>query len=542
MRLQAALGALGRVLRNREMRHALAGWMLGWAAEWTWLVALFVYAFGAGGLAVVGLVGLARTLPAAILAPALGSLTDRLPRHRMLLATHAGRALLLGLATLVAVVDGSPLIVYLLATLDALLAVLHRPAHASLLPSLARSPNELVGANVASSTVEAIGILTGPAVGAGLVATGIVPLTFAIPAATFVAAAISVAGLRPAAQPEGREGGAGRRPSALAGMRALRNHPQAALVVGLFATQTAVRGLLSVLIVAGAINLLSMGEEGVGFLNAAIGAGGLIGALSAMAIIGHERMARPFALGLVLWGVPILLTGVAPVAWVALLAMGVVGAGNALLDVSGFTLLQRTVPNSVRGSVFAVLEALVMLFVGIGAALGPVLVEIVSLRGAWIVTGAILPVLAIVTWRWVSEADDRAVIPERELSLLRGVPMLAVLPLTALEQVAADLQPMRVAAGEPIIREGEIGDRFYLIDSGQVEVRVGDRVIRREGPGESFGEVALLRDVPRTAGVSAATDVELFALDRDAFTGAVTGDHLSMRAADAVIDSRLAAD
>ena len=540
MRLQAAFGALGRVLRNREMRHALAGWMLGWAAEWAWLVALFVYAFGAGGLAVVGLVGLARTLPAAILAPALGSLADRLPRHRVLLGIHTGRAALLGLATLVAAFGGSPLIVYLLAALDALLAVLHRPTHMALLPSLARSPDDLVGANVASSTVEAIGILAGPVVGAGLVATGMVPLTFGIPAATFALAAISVAGLHPAPLPGAGKRGPERRASMLAGIRTLRTHPHAALLLGLLSAQTAVRGLLSVLIVAGAINLMGMGEQGVGFLNAAIGAGGLIGALSAMAIIGQRRMARPFTLGLVLWGAPILLVGLAPSAVVALLAMGVVGAGNAILDVSGFTLLQRTVPNAVRGSVFAVLEALVMLFVGIGAALGPVLVEFATLRGAWIVTGAILPVAAILGWRWVAAADERAVVPERELTLLRGVPMFGVLPLTALEQVAADLQAMHVAAGEPIIRQGEVGDRFYVIDSGQVEVRVGDRVIRREGPGESFGEVALLRDVPRTAGVRATTDVELFALARDAFTRAVTGDRQSMHAADAVIDARLA--
>jgi len=114
--------------------------------------------------------------------------------------------------------------------------------------------------------------------------------------------------------------------------------------------------------------------------------------------------------------------------------------------------------------------------------------------------------------------------------------------MTVLEQLASDLEPMRFAAGDPIIRQGAVGDRFYIIDRGQVEVRVGDRVMRREGPGESFGEVALLRDVPRTAGVSAVTDVELFALDRDAFTSAVTGDHQSMQAATEVIDTRLATD
>lgn len=542
MSLQAAFAALGRVMRNPEMRRALLGWMFGWAAEWTWLVALFVYAFGAGGLVVVGLVGLARTLPAAILAPALSSLADRLPRHRLLLAIHVGRATLLGTAAAVAVLDGSPLIVYGIAALDALLAVLHRPTHMAMLPGLARAPEDLVGANVASSTVEAVGILAGPAIGAALLATGEVPLTFAVPAVTFSLAALSVSGLRP---PGKLTGAAATGPvsgrSVLRGLAALRARPHAALLLGLFGAQTVVRGVLSVLIVAGAIELLGMGEAGVGFLNAAIGAGGLLGAVSAVAVVGRRRMARPILLGLVLWGLPILVTGIAPIAGVALVAMAVLGAGNAILDVSGFTLLQRIVPNEVRGSVFGILEAMVMLTVGAGAVLGPLLVEVLGLRGAWIATGALLPLLAILFGRVVAAADEHAVIPERELHLLRGVPMLRVLPLTALEQVAADVQVMRFAAGESIIGQGEAGDRFYVIGSGEVDVRVEERIVRRQRPGESFGEVALLRDVPRTAGVVAATDVELYAVGREAFVRAVTGDHQSARAADEVISTRLAA-
>jgi hypothetical protein len=252
-------------------------------------------------------------------------------------------------------------------------------------------------------------------------------------------------------------------------------------------------------------------------------------------------MARPILLGLVLWGLPILVTGIAPIAGVALVAMAVLGAGNAILDVSGFTLLQRIVPNEVRGSVFGILEAMVMLTVGAGAVLGPLLVEVLGLRGAWIATGALLPLLAILFGRVVAAADEHAVIPERELHLLRGVPMLRVLPLTALEQVAADVQVMRFAAGESIIGQGEAGDRFYVIGSGEVDVRVEERIVRRQRPGESFGEVALLRDVPRTAGVVAATDVELYAVGREAFVRAVTGDHQSARAADEVISTRLAA-
>lgn len=535
---RTAVAAIGRVLGNPDMRRALVGWMLGWAAEWAWLVALFVYAFGAGGLAVVGLVGLARTLPAAFLAPALGAFADRIPRQRVLLGVHSGRALLLGSAAVVVAADGPALAVYAIAVADALLAVLHRPSHMAMLPSLARSPDQLVGANVASSTVEAAGILSGPAIGAVLIATDLAPLTFAGPALLFTIAAASVAGLRPATGLAGVEVPAGR--SVLRGIRALRAHPHAALIIGIFSAQTIVRGVLSVLIVAGAVGMLAMGEEGVGVLNAAIGAGGLIGAIAAMSVVGGSRMAPAFIIGLLLWGTPILVAGLLPVAAVAVLALAVVGAGNAILDVSGFTLLQRTVPNAFRGRVFGILEALVMLTVGLGSALGPLLVELLGVRGAWIATGCLLPTLALLAGRALLHTDLQAVIPARELDLLRGVPMLRVLPLTALEQVAADLKPLRVPAGEPIIRRGEVGDRFYVVGGGEVEVRVGDRVMRRQGAGESFGEVALLRDVRRTADVVALTDVELLTIGRVAFRCAVTGDRESSAAADDVVTSRLA--
>jgi MFS family permease len=537
--LRAAAASMLRVIGNRDIRRSLLAWLAGNGAEWAWLVALFVYAFDSGGLAVVGLVGLARTLPAAILAPALGSVTDRFPRHRVLLVVNAGRCVMLTTATLAVLAGWSPLLVYTLAALDGLLAVLHRPAYMSMLPSLARSPDDLVGANVASSTVEAVGILGGPVLGGLLVATGATALTFAAPALLLALAAVSIGGVRPA--PTRRASSrAGVAETVFGGLRAVAAHPHAALMLGLFSVQTLVRGVLSVLIVAGAVQLLAMGQSGVGYLNAAIGAGGVAGAVAALALVGRARMAPGIVLGMVLWGLPIFAVGLAPVAVVALASLAALGAGNAILDVAGFSLLQRSVPNAVRGRVFAILESLVMLTVGIGAALAPILVDWLGVQGAWIATGLVLPLLGLASWRALARADSRAVIPARELALLRGVPMLRVLPMTVLEQLASDLEPVRFAAGEPIIRQGDVGDRFYIIDSGQVEVRIGDRIIRREGPGESFGEVALLRDVPRTAGVVAASDAELFALGREAFTSAVTGDYQSLRAADEVIDTRLA--
>src|SRR6185503_8941430 len=156
-RLATAADALRRVLANPDIRRAQLAWMLGYAGEWSWLVALWVYAYQTSGVVAVGILGLARTLPAAILSPALSTITDRLPRHRVLLAIHLGRASLVGMAGFAIVTGLSPFVIYAMAPLDALLGVLHRPTHMSLMPALARSPEELVASNVASSTFEGIG-------------------------------------------------------------------------------------------------------------------------------------------------------------------------------------------------------------------------------------------------------------------------------------------------------------------------------------------------------------------------------------------------
>jgi MFS family permease len=540
-RLSTAADALRRILVNPDIRRAQLAWMLGYAAEWSWLVALWVYAYQTSGVVAVGVLGLARTLPAAILSPALSTITDRLPRHRVLLGIHLGRATLVGLAALAIATDVSPLVVYAIAPLDALLGVLHRPTHMPLMPALARSPEELVASNVASSTFEGIGTLAGPALGGLLVAYATPTWGFAVPALLFGAAAVSVSGIRPAQALRREAVHAGLFATLFGGISALVEHPQAGLVVGLFWAQIIVRGLLNVLLVVAAVELLGIGEQGVGYLNSAIGAGGFIGVLITVTLVGRRQMAAPFAAGLVLWGTPILLIGLLPSAPAAILFLAVLGLGNAVLDVAGFTIMQRSVPNAVRGRVFGVLESGVMLGTGIGSGLAPLLLALLDVRGALIATGLLLPVLALVTWRWVARADANAVIPERELVLLRGVPMLAPLPMTILEQVAGDAVSVSYADGEPIIRQGDAGDCFYIVASGHAQVLADGEPRAAMGPGDSFGEIALLRNVPRTASVVAEGPVEAFVLGREAFVGAVSGDLRSRNAADVVMAERLAA-
>jgi MFS family permease len=298
--------------------------------------------------------------------------------------------------------------------------------------------------------------------------------------------------------------------------------------------------MLNVLVVVAAIELLGLGRSGAGFLNSAYGLGGLLGAIATVTLLGSAPLARAFAFGLVLWGAPIALVGIWPEAAVGLLAVTIVGVGNAFMNVGGYTLLQRLVPDQVLARVFGVLETLVMVTVALGAIVTPLLIDAVGLRATLVGTGAILPVLALLNLRRLRRIDDITGIPDRELALLAGVDLFAPLPGPALERVARRLTPAHAPAGEAIVRQGDAGDRFYLVGSGVVEVSADRRTLERLGPGSYFGEIALLRAVPRTATVTAVTDCELFTLGRDDFVATLTAHARSGETAAAVVAARFA--
>jgi hypothetical protein len=310
-------------------------------------------------------------------------------------------------------------------------------------------------------------------------------------------------------------------------------------VIALYSAQTVVAGALGVLVVVTAFDLLDQGESGVGLLNAASGVGGIAGALVAFALIGRKRLASDFGLGIVLWGAPLALIGAWPNTAVALVALGVLGLGNTLVDVAGLTLLQRTAPPAVIGRVFGVLEMMLVGTIGLGAAFAPVLIDGIGIRWALVVTGAFLPVLAAATWRKLLQIDSESEPPTEALRLLEPIPIFAPLPAPAVERLASQLEPVEVSAGTEVIGQGDPGDRFYVIESGRFGVTVDGAPTGELGPGDFFGEIALLRNVPRTASVKAFTDGRLQALGRHEFLEAVAGHPPSARAADAVVGARL---
>jgi hypothetical protein len=480
-------------------------------------------------------------LPSAIAAPIATGLGGRYRRDRVLTATYVGASAAAAALALGLYAGAGAGLVFVLAGVVATLGTLVRPTQAALLPALARSPGELVASNVVSSTGEGVGALVGPALGAALVILGGPALVAAAGAVGLASAAAAVLPIdvAPAGGPPASRTRA-RRQSLLAGasegIRALARLPAPRLIIFSFTSQTFVRGMLTVCLVAAAVSTLGLGPAGVGTLNAAIGAGGLIGAVLAFGLVGRHRLAPTFALSLVTWGAPILMIGLFPHPLLAVILLAVVGIGNAALDVSGFTLLQGTVPDPVRAAVLGVFEGLIGLTVAIGGLVASALVERFGVQGALVVTGAVLPTLAVLLWPRLSRLDDQLIVPEAQLALLGGVPMFEPLSLAVKEQLAGALVPVRFPAGADLIREGDPGDAFYVIVRGMTQVSQGGRERRVIGAGGSCGEIALIRGVPRTATVRATTDVEAYRLDGGDFLAAVTGNPYSAAVATRVVE------
>ena len=547
MRLRLYLRASAAAFRSISGRPTLVAYVAAMALRWTGqaiaLVAYLVVAYQAAGAAGIAVFGLLRMVPAAVLAPFAGALSRRVGHASLLVLVHVVRGASAGVAALALLAGWNVGIVFIAAGISGALGALVRPVHAAMLPELAATPAELVAANVVSSTAEGAAGLVGPAIGAVLLAVAGPGVAVAVAGLCAVLAAGLVAtGLRseaPGAHSIAR-GLPAKRPGAGA-IALLRRRPAVALVIVDFGLQTLTRGLLTTLVVAASIDLLGLGNAGVGALSTAIGAGGLLGAVGAMGLVHRSRLTGPLIASLALWGMPIAFIGAVPAVPVAVLALLVVGASNATLDVLGYTLLQRSVSSAGRAAILGLLEAVVGIGAAVGALLAPILIGAFGIRGALGVTGLILPLAALLTWRRIRLIDDTAVVPAGALLALERIPLFGPLPLATLECLARSAVPVSFGGGEVLMAEGQMGDRYLALSTGLVEVVQDGRRIRVCGPGEGVGEIALLRHVPRTATVRALEPTEAYALDSESFVPAVSGDVRALAAADVVIDERLVA-
>jgi MFS family permease len=540
-RLGEARDAFGGVLRNRALLRLELAWAFSIVSAWAYGIAVVVYAYEQGGARAVGLVGLLRWGAAAVASPFAAVLGDRRDRRSVMVASDLVRAALIVGAAVAVFASAAPALVYALAGLVSVAGTPFRPAEAAYTPMLAETPEELSAANVVAAAIESVGIFAGPALGGILLAWTGTGTVFVVTAVGVAVSALLIVGIR-----RPRESAQRDEPPAgdvtrelLAGVRAIVEDRKIALLVGLFAAQTFVDGLLGVLIAVLALSFLDAGASAVGWLNAASGVGGLLGAVIAAALVGRGRLAGDFGLGVLLFGIPLALVPAWRNLGFALVLLGIVGVGNTLADVSGMTLLQRAAPDRVLSRVFGALESILLLTVGLGAVVAPALVSALGARGALVVSGLLLPALVVPAWSLLRRIDREAVVPVDRVELLRAVSFLAPLPEATLERLAHAAVEERAVAGAEVVRQGGRGDRFYVVVSGSLDVLVAAAEVGRLGPGDSFGEIALLRDVPRTATVKARTDAVLLTLGREDFVPAVSGYAPSRASADAVIGLRL---
>ena len=543
MALRASLGTLAAVLRNPRIAVVELAYLGFSLAEWTVWIGVLVYAFGVGGATEVGLAVVVQLVPSAILAPLAAVIGDRYRRDRVLVAAY----LMQGLAVLAlagAVGAGAPVFgVYLLAALANATMTLTRPLQSALVPSLAETPAELTAANVAGGTIENASILLGPALaGLGLGVIGSAAV-FAISGAVVLAAGVLIAAtLVRAAHPALAASPDPRRHPLVEireGLAALVRPGRPRTVVAVFATAEVVWGAVDVLVIVLALDLLSAGEPAVGYLNAVFGAGGLVGVALTVTLIGRPRLATPFGVGVLLFGLPLALLGLGggPVIAVSLLLVS--GAGRSLMDVAGRTLLQRVAPHALLARIFGVLEGIDMASLAVGSVVASLLVAGLGPSAAFVAIGLLLPVAVALTAGSLREIDMAAEVHLVELELLRRIPIFAPLSALVLERLAASLVPAHAEPGDTILRQGDAGDRYYVVADGRVTVLVDGVTVRELGPGEGFGEIALLRAVPRTASVVALTEVELLALERGPFLEVVTGHPQSVAAAEGVVAAHL---
>ncbi|HEU0304329.1 MAG TPA: MFS transporter [Gaiellaceae bacterium] len=533
--------AFAAVFHNAGLRRLQAAWAASVISHWGFLVAVSVYAYGQGGEEAVGLIFLLRLVPTAIVSPFAGVLADRYRRERVLFASAFVRCLLVAGAALGVAADVAAPIVYGLAIAATIANAPFRSAQAALTPTLARTPSELTASNAVASTIESLAFFTGPAVAGLLLAVTDIEVVFALTAAALGLSSFLVLRIRAEAEaPKGEVEASTILSECLAGFSVIWRHKALRVLIGLLTAQTFVAGLVMVYIVIVAIETLDLGDSGVGYLNAAFGVGALVGALGALGLTGARRLSPAFILGIALWGLPLIVLGLRPSTAAALLLFAVVGIGNSLVDVAGFTLVQRAVPDEVLARVFGVIQFTWLSSVGIGGLLAPVMIDAFEIEDALVITGIFLPVLALLLGRAVMKIDAEAAAPEaQELRVLAGVPIFAPLPGAALEHIAGRLVPLRIDPGTVVVREGDAGDRFYVIVEGEVEVTAEGTPVSTLGPGGYFGEIALLKDVPRTATVAAKTPLVLYALEREDFLATVTGHAPSAKAAESVISSRL---
>ena len=531
------LAVLRQALASRRLRRVEAAYVAFGISEYGVWVVVLVFAFRRGGTTAAGVIAAVQLVPASVVAPLAARLIDARGAASTLCGGYVIQAVSLGVTAALVLAGAPAAVVYAGAVVAACAVTLTRPAQAALLPALVQTPAQLTAANVVSGWVDNVTLLVGPAlasVALAITGTGWALVVFA---AVVAGAAVVVAPLhrlgRAGVEEDPEDGEISLR-------EAVRAAPGALPALAMLTAEYAVLGALDVLEVVLAALVLGLGAGGAGYLGAAFGAGGLVGAAAALTLVGRHHLARPLLLAGAAWGAAFIAVGAWPAVGAALCLLALAGAGRTVLDVGGRTILHRTVPSAHHGRVFGVLEGVETFGLAVGSLAVPLLVAVAGPRGAVAVVGGLLIIIPVLTAPALSRIEHAAPALDTELGVLRRVTLFAMLNAPVLEDLARALTHVRAPMGETIAQEGRPGDEYFVVVTGELEVSIDGARVGTLGPGDGFGEIALLHEGLRTATVTATTPVTLYALGRASFLEAVTGSRQAHRAARDLVAERLA--
>ncbi len=513
---------LTTVLRSAPLRRielAFAGFNV---AEWATWIALLVYAYGNGGTTEAGVVAVVQLVPAAIFAPLGSVLGDRFRPGRVLFWSYTVQSLGFALVAAALLADADPLMVYAAAIVPSSALTMTRPTMAVFSPALARRPEELTAINVVTSWTESLSVLVAPALAGVLLAVSGTGAVFAVMA---VAVAVSALLVRPLAGPPPAGGGDREtvHRSLATALGVLRRERFARILVIALCADFVALGALDVLYPELAIGVLERSESWAGYLNAAFGAGATLAIAFTASLVGRTRLVPSLLAGLVLYFAAFALLAAHPTAGSALVLLALAGAGRVIFDVATRTLLQRVAPTDVLARIFGLLEGLAMAGLAVGSMVVAGLVALGGSSLAIVGIGLLLPLAALAAGRTLLDVDRHATVPVVEINLLRSLPLFALLPAAQVEALARALERLEVAAGENVIVQGDVGNNFYVIADGEIEVIRDGSAVATLARGDGFGEVALLHGVARTATCRALGAATLYALEASDFLIAVTG-------------------
>jgi MFS family permease len=524
------------LLRNGPLARLLIGEFVSSIGDWLYLVALVVLVYReTEDPIVLGIVGAVRMLPYIFLSIPAGIITDRFDRRYVLLVSDLARAACMVVLAILVASDGPLWAVTLVAMLAASFSTFFYPAIGALLPSLVRDEREFGPANSAWATLDNFAWIVGPGIAGLLLVTGDIALAFLLNAVSFGLIAVILWTL-PASRPvpaarttddAAGETAAGR--GRLEDLRAAGIRLSAVGGVTLVSSMTwFVFGGIGILIVVIATDVFNGGDAATGYLNAAIGIGGTVGALLAGALVLRPRLGRPLLLGALAFGAATLLLGVANTLVAAFIAIAIVSVGNLVTDVTGTTIFQRAVPDAYRGRFGGVMMTGQVTAETLGTLIVPILVTLFGFGVTFAVLGGLVVATTALAVAMIGGAADLAPGPyDADLRRIARLPLFGGLSPARIESALRRLDPLEAVAGDVIVREGDVADRFYVICGGTFRVTQladdGERLLRTLGQDDVFGERGLLARSPRTATVTAETDGRLFSMSGEDFLELIGG-------------------